>query len=70
MLGVEIPQLQHSVGALDQLLHARFRFAELLGRQTKELDSLLKQAEGGIEIEPLRFELGDDLFQTLKVRFE
>ena len=39
MLGVEIPQLQHAVGALDELLHARFRFAELLGCQAKELDS-------------------------------
>src|SRR5258706_11563361 len=70
MLGVEIPQLQHAVGALDQLLNACFSFSELLGCQAKELDSLLEQAEGGIEIETLRFELGDDLLQALEIRFE
>jgi hypothetical protein len=70
MLGVEIPQLQHAVGTLDQLLYARFGFAELLGCQAKELDSLFKETEGGVEVEPLSFELGDDLLQTLKVRFK
>src|SRR5437867_1565344 len=70
VLGVEIPKLQHAVRALDQLLYARFCFAELLGGETKELDSLFKKAEGGVEIEPLGFELGDDLLQALEIRFK
>src|SRR6266550_1791127 len=61
VLGVEIPQLQHAVGTLDQLLNARFSFAELLGCEAKEVDALLEEAKGGVEIEPLGFELGDDL---------
>lgn len=70
MLGVEIPQLQHAVGTLDQFLYARFRFAELLGGQAKKLDSLLEQAEGRVEIEALSFELGDDLLEALEIRFK
>src|SRR5207237_3227312 len=63
MLGVEIPQLQNAIGPLDQLLYPRFSFAELLGCQAKELDPLFEETEGGVEIEPLSFELGDDLLE-------
>src|SRR5688500_5179778 len=69
-LGAEIPQLQHAVGPLHELLHLAFRFGELVRCQAEELDTLFEELERGVQVEAVALQLGYDLFQALEIRFE
>ena len=68
--GVEIAKLQRAVRFFDQLFDFDFSLIQLFRGLAQELDALLEQRERSVQLEPVAFELGDDLFQTLQVRFE
>ena len=69
-LCAEIAQLEYAVGSLYQLLHSRFGLVELARGESEELDSFLEKPESGVEVEPVAFELRDDLFEPGEIVFK
>src|SRR5687768_11165128 len=69
-LGAEIPQLQHAVGSLHELLDLAFRLGELARCEAEELDALLEELESRVQVEAVAFQLGYDLVEALQIRFE
>jgi len=62
LLGVS--NAERSVGALDELLHRRFRRCQFGGGAAKVFDAFLEQRQGLGEIDRFRIELGSDLLEA------
>lgn len=69
-LSVEIAELQHSVGPLDEFLDPNFGFVQLFRCPPQKLDPFLEEAERCIQVEPVVLELRDDFFQSGQIFFE
>src|SRR5437867_2117770 len=66
----QVGDLERTIGALDEPLHARFHLAQLLGRRAQAGDALLEQGERPLELDLLGLELSDNLLQSTELLLE
>src|SRR6266850_5575508 len=66
----QVGDLERTVSTLDEPLHTRFHFAQLLGRGAQTGDAFLEQRERPFQLQLLGLELAHDLLEPVKPLLE